>query len=213
MQFKNGVKICQCVCFRRWLITSPPVNPWEPQRNSGFVAGRTLYSFKGNLEDKVLVDTSNGPEFFDCIFPDPPVKLDDLFIDMLPALTAELGPGVLEAPVDEPAAALPGSTAVGLVPSGAPNAFENIALAHREIYALYEIAQSMGTSLGVSDTMALISSKLSKIVSWSGCALFLYQQDSDSLKCRFAAGVDAPKLLNATMKMGHGLSGWVAGNR
>ena len=83
----------------------------------------------------------------------------------------------------------------------------------RSIYALYEIAQSMGTSLGVSDTMALISSKLSKIVSWSGCALFLYQQDSDSLKCRFAAGVDAPKLLNASLKMGHGLSGWVARNR
>ena len=56
----------------------------------------------------------------------------------------------------------------------AGNAFENIALAHREIYALYEIAQSMGTSLGVSDTMALISSKLTKIVPWSGCALFLY---------------------------------------
>ena len=38
--------------------------------------------------------------------------------------------------------------------------FEDIALAHREIYALYEIAQTMGTSLGVADTMALISSKL-----------------------------------------------------
>jgi diguanylate cyclase (GGDEF)-like protein len=61
--------------------------------------------------------------------------------------------------------------------------------------------------------MALISSKLSKIVSWSGCALFLYQQDSDSLKCRFAAGIDAPKLMNTSLKMGHGLSGWVARNR
>jgi diguanylate cyclase (GGDEF)-like protein len=140
-------------------------------------------------------------------------KLVPLFIEMLPALTAELGPGVLEAHADEPAAALPGSTAVGLVPSGAPNAFENIALAHREIYALYEIAQSMGTSLGVSDTMALISSKVSKIVSWSGSALFLHQPDTDTLKCRFAAGVDAPKLLNATLRAGHGLSGWVAQNR
>ena len=37
------------------------------------------------------------------------------------------------------------------------NVFEDIALAHREIYALYEIAQAMGTSLGVSDTMALIA--------------------------------------------------------
>jgi diguanylate cyclase (GGDEF)-like protein/putative nucleotidyltransferase with HDIG domain len=140
-------------------------------------------------------------------------KLVPLFIELLPSLIAELGPGEAESTPAEPLPALPGSTAVGLVPAPTGNAFENIALAHREIYALYEIAQSMGTSLGVSDTMALISSKLSKIVSWSGCALFLYQQDSDSLKCRFTAGVDAPRLLNATLKMGHGLSGWVARNR
>ena len=99
-----------------------------------------------------------------------------------------------------------------MAPAGA-SAFENIALAHREIYALYEIAQSMGTSLGVSDTMALISSKLSKVVSWSGCALFLHNAETDSLRCRFAAGVDAPKLLNTTLTVGHGLSGWVARNR
>ena len=106
-----------------------------------------------------------------------------------------------------------GETATGLVPAAGANAFENIALAHREIYALYEIAQSMGTSLGVADTMALISSKISKIVPWSGCALFLYQPDSDSLKCRFAIGADVPKLLNGSLKVGHGLSGWVARNR
>jgi diguanylate cyclase (GGDEF)-like protein/putative nucleotidyltransferase with HDIG domain len=140
-------------------------------------------------------------------------KLVPLFIGMLPALVAELGADERQAEQEEPTPALSGSTAAGLVPAGATNAFENIALAHREIYALYEIAQSMGTSLGVSDTMALISSKLSKIVSWSGCALFLHQPDTDSLKCRFAAGVDAPKLLNATLKPGHGLSGWVARNR
>jgi diguanylate cyclase (GGDEF)-like protein/putative nucleotidyltransferase with HDIG domain len=140
-------------------------------------------------------------------------KLVPMFIELLPKLIADLGPGEHESAEAEPLPALQGSTATGVVPAPTGNAFENIALAHREIYALYEIAQSMGTSLGVSDTMALISSKLSKIVSWSGCALFLYQQDSDSLKCRFAAGVDAPKLLNASLKMGHGLSGWVARNR
>jgi diguanylate cyclase (GGDEF)-like protein/putative nucleotidyltransferase with HDIG domain len=92
------------------------------------------------------------------------------------------------------------------------NAFENIALAHREIYALYEIAQSMGTSLGVADTMALISSKLINIVPWSGSALFL-MQGTDALKCRFASGTDAAQLLNVTVKMGEGLTGWVAKNR
>jgi len=140
-------------------------------------------------------------------------KLVPLFVELLPSLVAELAATAGHQEHVEPVQTLPGSTAVGLVPAGATSAFENIALAHREIYALYEIAQSMGTSLGVSDTMALISSKLSKIVSWSGCALFLHNPESDSLKCRFAAGVDAPKLLDATLKVGHGLSGWVARNR
>jgi diguanylate cyclase (GGDEF)-like protein len=84
-------------------------------------------------------------------------------------------------------------------PPSATNAFENIALAHREIYALYEIAQSMGTSLGVSDTMALISSQLTKIIPWSACALYLYQPESHSLTCRFASGVDAPLLLHTVV--------------
>src|SRR5438874_5043941 len=129
-------------------------------------------------------------------------KLVPLFVELLPSLVAELAATAEHHEQIEPAQTLPGSTAVGLVPAGAASAFENIALAHREIYALYEIAQSMGTSLGVSDTMALISSKLSKVIPWSGCALFLHQADTDSLKCRFAAGVDAPALLNVTVKAG-----------
>jgi diguanylate cyclase (GGDEF)-like protein/putative nucleotidyltransferase with HDIG domain len=141
-------------------------------------------------------------------------RLVPLFIRILPSLIAE-------AEAAEPAHALPaapkavppGTTAAGLVRSGNVNAFENIALAHREIYALYEIAQSMGTSLGVSDTMALISSKLTKIVPWSGCALFLQQPDGATLKCRFAAGVEAGRLLNGTLALGQGLSGWVARSR
>src|SRR5262249_47255976 len=32
-------------------------------------------------------------------------------------------------------------------------------------------------------------------------------------KCRYAAGVDVPQLLNTTIKVGDGLAGWVARNR
>ena len=135
------------------------------------------------------------------------------FVDLLPSLISELGAEATDAASDEPDVHGSGSTAAGLIPVSGASAFENIALAHREIYALYEIAQSMGTSLGVSDTMALISSKISKIVPWSGCALFLHQPENDTLRCRFAAGVDAPRLLHAIVKGGTGLSGWVARNR
>ena len=143
-------------------------------------------------------------------------SLVNVFVEILPALLADadaeeralLAAGV--APLSEAS----GSTAAAHAPGGpAPNAFENIAMAHREIYALYEIAQSMGTSLGVADTMALVSSKLTKIIPWSGCSLFLATSDGETLKCRYAAGVDAPQLMNATLKVGEGLSGSVARSR
>jgi diguanylate cyclase (GGDEF)-like protein/putative nucleotidyltransferase with HDIG domain len=141
-------------------------------------------------------------------------KLVPVFIDLLPSLIAEADALWHDAAGPAPVQAVAtGTTAVGLVPNTTHNAFENIALAHREIYALYEIAQSMGTSLGVADTMALISSKISKIVPWTGCALFLYSEETETLKCRFASGADAPRLTNATLPVGHGLAGWVARNR
>ena len=85
------------------------------------------------------------------------------FIEMYPALAAEAEASqeparkLTRVPTHAPTAA----PSVGLVDetssSVRTNVFQDIALAHREIYALYEIAQAMGSSLGVSDTMALIS--------------------------------------------------------
>lgn len=102
-------------------------------------------------------------------------------------------------------------------PAHTPNAsrqvFDNIALAHRELCALYEIAQSMGTSLGVAETMALVSSKIANIVPWSSCALFLHDGASDTVTCRYATGTEAPQLLGRTLGAGEGLSGWVARHR
>jgi diguanylate cyclase (GGDEF)-like protein len=42
--------------------------------------------------------------------------------------------------------------------------------------------------------MALISSKLGNLVPWSACALFLHEEETGTLACRFAAGIDAPRL-------------------
>jgi len=110
-----------------------------------------------------------------------------------------------------------GRPAVGFQPEGtntkSSTVFEDIALAHREIYALYEIAQTMGTSLGVADTMALISSKLSNLVPFSACALFLFDEEADTMRCRFATGVEADAIGTMTVRAGQGLAGWVARNR
>ena len=95
----------------------------------------------------------------------------------------------------------------------ARSVLENISLAHREIYALYEIAQALGSKLGVPDTMSIISSKLTNIVPFTGSALFLADEGADTLSCRYAIGTDADLLLRTKVRIGEGLSGWVARNR
>jgi diguanylate cyclase (GGDEF)-like protein len=137
---------------------------------------------------------------------------------MCPALTVEADASaeprrkLTRVPTDAPTAA-PAAGLVDELTGARSSVFEDIALAHREIYALYEIAQAMGSSLGVADTMALISSKLSTIVPFECCALFLYHDEGDSLHCRFATGVDAETIQLLTIRNGHGLTGWVARNR
>ncbi len=140
-----------------------------------------------------------------------------LFFAHLPALAAEAD-RLEQAPSRrltlEPTSEL-GRPAVGFENEAgrANTVFDDIALAHKEIYALYEIAQSMGTSLGVADTMAIISSKLSNLVPFGACALFLYDEEHDVLRCRFATGIDSELIGTMTIKSGHGLTGWVTRNR
>jgi diguanylate cyclase (GGDEF)-like protein/putative nucleotidyltransferase with HDIG domain len=142
-------------------------------------------------------------------------KVVDKFIELLPNLQEEAAR--LEQAMRKPvpaAAPTVGEPATGLMPEPTKkNVFDDIALAHREIYALYEIAQAMGTSLGVSDTMALISAKLSNLVPFSCAALFLYDEDTETLRCRFATGNDADLIQQITVRSGEGLTGWVARNR
>jgi diguanylate cyclase (GGDEF)-like protein/putative nucleotidyltransferase with HDIG domain len=141
------------------------------------------------------------------------------FVEMLPRLQAEAatleqGQAAMRRITIDDKPSDVGRPATGLSPEPArKNVFEDIALAHREIYALYEIAQAMGTSLGVADTMALISAKLSNLVPFSCCALFLHDEETDSLRCRFATGVDAEVIQQVTVHSGEGLTGWVARNR
>ncbi|MGE3510595.1 MAG: diguanylate cyclase, partial [Vicinamibacterales bacterium] len=143
-------------------------------------------------------------------------RVVDAFVALYPTLAAEadrnqeptrrLTRMVPEYTVARPAAGLVDQTPVR------SNVFQDIALAHREIYALYEIAQALGSSLGVTDTMALISSKLSHIVPFSTCALYL-QQENETLRCRFATGLDADRIQQFHIGPGDGLAGWVARNR
>ena len=128
------------------------------------------------------------------------------FAEILPHLTPPHEDDTARRSRGEPEGRAPVAERIGRHASA--DAFAEIAQANRESYTLYEIAQAMGCSIGVRDTMALIASRLSTLVPFSSCALFL-RGGSETLRCRYASGVDAALLDNATMKEGLGLSGWV----
>jgi diguanylate cyclase (GGDEF)-like protein/putative nucleotidyltransferase with HDIG domain len=84
-------------------------------------------------------------------------------------------------------------------------AFQDIAGAHREEQTLYEIAQALGSSLGVSEAMALIQDKVSRLVPFVTCALFL-GDDNDGYVCRYAHGPGTEALFKWTPKSWSDLS-------
>jgi diguanylate cyclase (GGDEF)-like protein/putative nucleotidyltransferase with HDIG domain len=139
----------------------------------------------------------------------------ETFVALLPELRAEMD--------REPVFSLGFSFArsqrpVGLTlsrdtPSEDTTVFKEIAQAHREIYALYEIAQSMGTGLGLPDTMTLIAAKLRNVVPFSACALFLHDEATAVFGCRFATGVDAELLRQVVLRDERSVIGWVGANR
>ncbi len=61
--------------------------------------------------------------------------------------------------------------------------------------------------------MSIISSKLSNIVPFTASALLLVDPGGETLSCRCAIGTDADLLMKMKVRIGEGLSGWVARNR
>jgi diguanylate cyclase (GGDEF)-like protein/putative nucleotidyltransferase with HDIG domain len=84
-------------------------------------------------------------------------------------------------------------------------ALQDIAGAHREEQTLYEIAQALGSSLGVAESMALIQDKVSRLVPFVTCALFL-GDDVDGYVCRYAHGPGTEALIKWTPKSWSDLS-------
>jgi diguanylate cyclase (GGDEF)-like protein/putative nucleotidyltransferase with HDIG domain len=84
-------------------------------------------------------------------------------------------------------------------PEAEPLALRDIAGAHREEQTLYEIAQALGSSLGVGDAMALIHEKVSRLVPFTTCALFL-GDDENGFVCRYAHGPGTEALFKWTPK-------------
>jgi len=78
---------------------------------------------------------------------------------------------------------------------------------NEELRALYEVAAALGSSLGVADSMNVLSSKLKTVIPFSTCALFLREGAEGASRCRFAAGTGQAALAGVTVRAGEGLVG------
>ncbi|HEY0079535.1 MAG TPA: diguanylate cyclase [Pyrinomonadaceae bacterium] len=90
--------------------------------------------------------------------------------------------------------------------------FRSIAEAQREVFALHEIAQTIGSSLNLLDTVTLISSKLRAIVPFNTCIIWLVDEKSGKAVAAHVAGEHAGAFANRRITIGEGITGWVVAN-
>ena len=92
------------------------------------------------------------------------------------------------------------------------SSFHEIASAHREIQAVYEISESVRKTLNVSETFALMAAKISNLVPNDGCAVFLADPHTDLLLPYNTSGELTEELDNLRVTIGAEVTGWVAAN-
>src|SRR3954463_4656441 len=90
--------------------------------------------------------------------------------------------------------------------------FRSITEAQREVFALHEIAQTIGSSLNLNDTVTLITNKLKAIVPFDTCIIFTVDDRSGKAVAAHVAGEDQDVFARRRMSVGDGITGWVIAN-
>jgi diguanylate cyclase (GGDEF)-like protein/putative nucleotidyltransferase with HDIG domain len=90
--------------------------------------------------------------------------------------------------------------------------FRSITEAQREVFALHEIAQTIGSSLNMTDTVTLVSNKLRAIVPFDTCIIFLVDEKTGKAHAAHVAGEHVQTFARRRMNIGDGITGWVIAN-
>ena len=96
---------------------------------------------------------------------------------------------------------------------GAYMAYDQIKKAHREVYALYEIARTFGTSLDVEETLAILVDKVGHVVPFDTCMVYFYDDMKGYATARHVVGKHAEILAGRCVAPGDGVTGFALANR
>ncbi|HYJ85831.1 MAG TPA: HD-GYP domain-containing protein, partial [Pyrinomonadaceae bacterium] len=88
----------------------------------------------------------------------------------------------------------------------------SITQAQREVFALHEIAQTIGSSLSINDTVTLVTNKLRAIVPFDTCIIFVVDEKSGKAVATHVEGQHAELFARRRVNVGDGITGWVIAN-
>ena len=110
-------------------------------------------------------------------------------------------------------AAAPNVSPAAVHDSAAPEYLSQITNAHREVYALYEIARTFGSSLDIEDTVSVLVNKVGHVVPFDLCAVYLFDEAEGFARAAHVAGRHAELLRGRAVAPGEGVVGFVLANR
>ncbi|HEY1404252.1 MAG TPA: diguanylate cyclase, partial [Pyrinomonadaceae bacterium] len=95
----------------------------------------------------------------------------------------------------------------------APAYLEQIKSAHREVYALYEIASTFGASLEIEDLSQILVNKVGHMIPFDTCAVYLFDELKNYATVAHVSGLNAELLGGHCVAPGEGVIGFVVANR
>jgi diguanylate cyclase (GGDEF)-like protein/putative nucleotidyltransferase with HDIG domain len=93
----------------------------------------------------------------------------------------------------------------------APDFLMQIAAARQEAQALFEIAQTLGNSLSLDETLSVLAVRLKKMIPHDALAVYILRDGK--LRSQYATGDNFRLFSMLEIPVGQGLSGWVAESR
>ena len=87
----------------------------------------------------------------------------------------------------------------------------SIAAARQEVLNLFELAQDLGSSLSLNETLSLLAIRLKRMVPYDSLAIFVLR--GEKLRAEYVSGENFRLFSSLEIPLGQGLSGWVAENR
>ncbi len=96
-------------------------------------------------------------------------------------------------------------------PEPAENFLTSIAAARQEVQNLFELAQDLGNSLSLNETLSLLAMRLKRMIPYDSLAIYVLRDDR--LRAEYVNGENFRLFSSLEIPLGQGLSGWVAEKR